>query len=50
MTKKRPSLVLGSILELIELHSEMIEPVSFSRKVCSDPDDDKFLEAVPTMS
>jgi putative PIN family toxin of toxin-antitoxin system len=45
MTRKRPSLVLGSILELIELHSEIIEPVSFSRKVCSDPDDDKFLEA-----
>ena len=46
MTKKRPSSVLGSILEVIELHSEMVEPVSFTRTVCSDPDDDKFLEAV----
>ena len=45
MTKKRPSTVLGSILELIELHSQMIEPVRFPRAVCSDPDDDKFLEA-----
>lgn len=45
MTKKRPSPVLGSILEVIELHSEMVEPVSFTRTVCSDPDDDKFLEA-----
>jgi uncharacterized protein len=45
MTKKRPSSVLGSILEVIELHSEMVEPVSFTRTVCSDPDDDKFLEA-----
>lgn len=45
MTKKRPFPVLSSILELIEFHSEMVEPVSFARKVCSDPDDDKFLEA-----
>ena len=45
MTKKRPSSVLGSILEAIELHSEMVKPVSFTRTVCSDPDDDKFLEA-----
>jgi uncharacterized protein len=45
MIKKRPSSVLGSILEVIELHSEMVEPVSFTRTVCSDPDDDKFLEA-----
>ena len=45
MTKKRPSPVLGSILEVIELHSEIVGPVSFTRTVCSDPDDDKFLEA-----
>jgi len=23
----------------------MVEPISFARQVCSDPDDDKFLEA-----
>jgi uncharacterized protein len=45
MTKKRPSAVIGSILEVIQLHSEMIEPVAFAKTVCSDPDDDKFLEA-----
>lgn len=45
MTRKRPSAVLGSILELIGLHSEMVEPVSFARTICSDPEDDKFLEA-----
>ncbi len=45
MTKKRNIPVISPILELIELHSEMIEPVIFARKVCSDPDDDKFLEA-----
>lgn len=37
--------VLSSILKVIELHSEMVEPVSFSQPICSDPDDDKFLEA-----
>jgi len=45
MTKKHPLPVLSSILEAIELYSEMVEPVSFVGTVCSDPDDDKFLEA-----
>jgi uncharacterized protein len=45
MTKKRPLPGLTSILRIIELHSEMVEPVSFAQPVCSDPDDDKFLEA-----
>lgn len=45
MTKQRSIPVLGSILELIELHSEMVTPVGFPKSVCSDPDDDKFLEA-----
>ena len=45
MTKQRPIPVLGSILEIIELHSEMVTPVRFPKSVCSDPDDDKFLEA-----
>ena len=45
MMKKRPVSVLTSILRIIELHSEMVGPVSFSEPVCSDPDDDKFLEA-----
>jgi predicted nucleic acid-binding protein len=37
--------VLSSILEVIELQAEMVDPVSFAETVCSDPDDDKFLEA-----
>lgn len=45
MTKQRPIPVLGSILEIIELRSEMVTPVRFPERVCSDPDDDKFLEA-----
>jgi uncharacterized protein len=44
MMKKRPLPVLTAILGIIELHSEMVEPVSFAEPVSSDPDDDKFLE------
>jgi putative PIN family toxin of toxin-antitoxin system len=43
MTKKR-SAPVNSIVELIELHSQMVTPVLFVRNVCADPDDDKFLE------
>ena len=45
MTKQRSIPVLSSILEIIELHSEMVTPVRFTQHVCSDPDDDKFLGA-----
>ena len=45
LKKERAVPVLSSILKVIELNSEMVEPVSFSEPVCSDPDDDKFLEA-----
>jgi putative PIN family toxin of toxin-antitoxin system len=45
MTKQRPIPALRSILEIIELHSEMVTPVRFPKSLCSDPDDDKFLEA-----
>ena len=45
MMKKRPSPAIASILKLVELHSEMVEPVSLAKPICSDPDDDKFLEA-----
>ena len=45
VTKQRAMPVLGSILRVVELYSEMVEPVSFSQSVCSDRDDDKFLEA-----
>ena len=45
MSRKWPPAVLGSILALIELHSEMVEPIRFAKTICSDPDDDKFLEA-----
>lgn len=37
--------MLASVLKIVELHAETVEPVSFSQPICSDPDDDKFLEA-----
>jgi uncharacterized protein len=40
--KKRQMPVLNSVLKVIELHSEIVKPVSFRLPVCSDPDDDKF--------
>jgi len=45
LTKQRAVQALTSILKIIEIHSEMVEPVAFAGPVCSDPDDDKFLEA-----
>jgi len=33
------------ILELVELHAEIVAPIEFVRPVCTDPDDDKFLAA-----
>jgi hypothetical protein len=44
ITKKRPIPALSSIFEVTQLHSEMVALVSFASAVCSDPDDDKFLE------
>jgi uncharacterized protein len=45
ITKKYSIPILSNIFNLIELHSEIVEPVSFAQAVCTDPDDDKFLEA-----
>lgn len=45
MTRKRPIGALTSILEIIEFNSLLTTPSPFPKHVCSDPDDDKFLEA-----
>jgi putative PIN family toxin of toxin-antitoxin system len=50
MTKRYAIPVLRSILEIIELHAEMVEPVFLAKPICSDPDDDKFLEAAVAAS
>jgi putative PIN family toxin of toxin-antitoxin system len=47
---EHPSSATGPILELLEIHSEMVEPVSFRTQVCDDPDDDKFLAAAVAAS
>ena len=46
MSKRRPIPVLSSILEVIELQSEMVEPVSFAKTVCEDPDVEPHLGSV----
>lgn len=33
------------ILELVKLNAEMINPIAFTKPVCRDKDDDKFLTA-----
>ena len=43
LTKRRAEPVLTSVLKISELHSKMVEPVSFAPN--RFPDDDKFLEA-----
>jgi putative PIN family toxin of toxin-antitoxin system len=45
MTKARPLRILASILKIIELQSERVRTVSFARPLCTDPEDDKFVEA-----
>lgn len=45
MSRKHSLHSAAQVLKLIELYAEMVTPVSFARAVCSDPDDDKFLEA-----
>jgi len=45
MTSRYALPVISPILELIELHAKMVKPISFGKPICTDPDDDKFLEA-----
>jgi putative PIN family toxin of toxin-antitoxin system len=33
------------ILELVKLNAEMVNPIAFTKPVCRDKDDDKFLAA-----
>ncbi|MCB0411241.1 MAG: putative toxin-antitoxin system toxin component, PIN family [Bdellovibrionales bacterium] len=45
LSKHRPGTKVDRVLDLVDLHAEIVEPVAFALSVCSDPDDDKFLEA-----
>jgi putative PIN family toxin of toxin-antitoxin system len=45
LSEHRPGVKIDRVLELVDMHAEIVEPVYFTRPVCSDPDDDKFLGA-----
>jgi putative PIN family toxin of toxin-antitoxin system len=45
LTAKFPGVQVERLLELVELHAEIVSPIAFARPVCTDPDDDKFLAA-----
>lgn len=36
---------VNELLEIVRMNAIIIKPEKFKRSVCSDPDDDKFLEA-----
>ena len=40
-----PGLDASTIMELVNIKSEMVTPIAFVRPICTDPDDDKFLGA-----
>jgi putative PIN family toxin of toxin-antitoxin system len=43
ISNKYPSIDISRILNLITVHSEIIQPSILPEKVCQDPDDDKFI-------
>lgn len=38
-----PAIDISSLLDLITVYSNIIEPVTLPEPVCTDPDDDKFI-------
>lgn len=45
LSEKHASPAADSIMDFIRLRANHVEPVAFKNKVCTDGDDDKFLEA-----
>ena len=43
LSRQFPDVDIDKIIELITIHSELIEVPSLPERICSDPDDDKFL-------
>lgn len=43
ISNKYPGIDISGILNLIAVHSEIIQPSSMTEQVCGDPDDDKFI-------
>jgi putative PIN family toxin of toxin-antitoxin system len=50
MTKKHGIPAVRPVLEIIELRAEMVEPALLAKPICSDLDDDKFVEAAVAAS
>ena len=48
LSQKYPNPTIEPILDLVGLHAEMVNPVRFVKPVCTDPNDDQFLEAAIT--
>ena len=45
LSQKYPNPTIEPILDLVSLNAEMVDPVRFVKQVCTDPNDDQFLEA-----
>lgn len=43
ISQKYPSIDTSEMMNLIAVHSEIIQSSSLKEKVCKDPDDDKFI-------
>jgi putative PIN family toxin of toxin-antitoxin system len=43
--RKYPEVDAGKILDLVGYHAEVVPDLKFTKPICSDPDDDKFLAA-----
>ena len=44
LSKQFPGIECGSILKLLAINAQFVQPKKLSAPVCEDPDDDKFLE------
>ena len=43
ISHKYPGIDISKIINLIAVHSEIVEAFSMAEQVCEDPDDDKFI-------
>lgn len=50
LSQHRPGIQFERALELVDLHAEVVRPIAFAKPICSDPDDDMFLEAALSAS
>lgn len=43
ISQKYPEIDIDDILELIAINSNSYQPIEFTKQICEDPDDDKFI-------